>query len=887
MIPLDLLLRATGGELLYLGARATFSGFAHDSRQVSPGDVFVPTRGLRRDAHDFIEDAAEQGAAAILINRDRRDALEEMRPGAFTRLERAGVAVIAVADTRAALTAYAAAVLREWEPYVVAVTGGAGKTTTKEAIADALESLGPTFRSWRNYNDVLGLPLSLGRLEPRHRYAVLELGADHPGEIDELCAIARPTCGVITNVTPAQLEYFGSLDRLRDELARLPAALPADGLLALPLGDPATPALARMTAARVVGFGPAQPDRNDGPEGGVAPLLTRYRLAPPRTVPEGPARLALQPLDADGRPRDDEIIFPHLIGAHWAGPVLAALTVAAALGVDEAVALQRLRGLAPLPGRLRQITGQGALTLLDDSHNATPASVAAGMAALQAVGEALEARRIVALGDMLRLGAEEFAAHLEAGRLAAGCADAVVTCGQRAELAADAAIAAGLPAERVARTLTTDDAARAVRALAGDAPAVVYVKGSEETRMERVVERLMSHPEEAATLLDRQSEGWRRVVVMRPERPTWLEIDLSAIARNTRRIKEIVGPGTRVLVSLKADAYGHGALRVARVTLSNGAEWLGVATVSEARPLREADVTAPILVFGYTPPWQAREAIRLDLRATVFDLASARALAEAAREQGRVAHVHLKVDTGLARLGVRAEDPAAVVALAREMAALAGLEVEGVFTHFATADSADQTYARMQLARFHAVLAALDAAGLRPPVVHAANSAALLSLPEARFDLVRPGIAIYGLAPSDEVPLPEGFAPALAFKTVVAQVRWVPAGEGVSYGATYITTAPTRIATLPVGYADGFRRAPRTWGAVLVRGQRAPLLGRVAMDQSMVDVTHIPGVEQGDEVTLIGRQGDDELTAREVAERLGTSSYEVVSALLARVPRLS
>jgi alanine racemase len=374
---------------------------------------------------------------------------------------------------------------------------------------------------------------------------------------------------------------------------------------------------------------------------------------------------------------------------------------------------------------------------------------------------------------------------------------------------------------------------------------------------------------------------------MRPERPTWLEIDLGAIARNTQRVKQTVGPATKVLVSLKADAYGHGALRVARVALRNGAEWLGVATVSEARPLREADVQAPILVFGYTPPWQAREAVRLDLRATVYDRDSALALAQAAREQGRVAHVHVKVDTGMARLGIRSEEIPEIVAFVRDLRAMSGLTVEGVFTHFSSADALDQSYSHRQLSRFEAVLAALAADGPLPEIIHAANSAALLTLPGARFGMVRAGVAIYGLPPSDDVALPADFEPALAFRTLVAQVKWVPAGEGVSYGATYITDRPTRIATLPVGYADGFRRAPRNWGEVLIRGERAPLLGRVAMDQCMVDVTHIPGVEQGDEVTLIGRQGRDALTAQDVAARLGTSAYEVVSSLLARVPRLS
>jgi alanine racemase len=292
-------------------------------------------------------------------------------------------------------------------------------------------------------------------------------------------------------------------------------------------------------------------------------------------------------------------------------------------------------------------------------------------------------------------------------------------------------------------------------------------------------------------------------------------------------------------------------------------------------------------VFGFIPEWQADEIVQLDLRATVYTLETAQALARAAQHLDRTVRVHVKVDTGMGRLGLRSEAPEEIVAYVAEVRALPGIEVESVYTHFATADSADRTYALRQLDRFEHVLAALTARDLRPALVHAANSAATLTLPTAHYDLVRPGIALYGLQPSEHVRLPSGFAPALAFKTQVALVKEVPAGEGIGYGATYITTKPTRVATLPVGYADGFRRAPVNWGEVLVHGQRAPLLGRVAMDQCMIDVTHIPGVRIGDEVVLIGRQGDAELTAEQVAERLGTINYEVVSELLARVPRIS
>ncbi|GAC1679743.1 MAG: hypothetical protein NVS9B9_00430 [Ktedonobacteraceae bacterium] len=372
----------------------------------------------------------------------------------------------------------------------------------------------------------------------------------------------------------------------------------------------------------------------------------------------------------------------------------------------------------------------------------------------------------------------------------------------------------------------------------------------------------------------------------RAERPTWVEIDLNAIANNTRRIKSLVGAQVQVLISLKADAYGHGALKVARTTLRNGASMLGVATLSEATPLREGGIHAPILVFGYLPLWQMREAAHQDVTVTLYSSESAQALSRAALTLGKTVKVHVKVDTGMGRLGIREEQLDDIITLIREIQALPGLVLEGLYTHFAMADTQDKTHAHQQLDRFNHILHVLTEQGLRPPLVHASNSAATFSLPEAHFDMVRPGIAIYGLDPSPEIHIPQGFRPALAFKTQVAQVKMVPAGECISYGCAFTTVRPTRVAVLPVGYADGFRRSPHNWGVVLIHGQEAPILGRVCMDQCMVDVTNIPQTRMGDEVVLIGRQGDAALTAEQVAARLGTINYEVVAEILARVPRV-
>jgi alanine racemase len=881
MIPLDDLIAATNAEVLQPGAHTTFDGFAHDSRAVAPGDCFVAVHGMRGDGHDFAFDALERGAVGALLERDWLETVRATRPDFLAHLTATGASLLIVPDTRVALREYGRHILARWQPEVIAVTGATGKTTCKEALADVLSTQAPTFRSWRNYNDALGLPLSLGRLEPSHRYAVLEMGADHPGEIRQLCELAHPRVGVVTNVGATHLQYFGTVERLADELAELPASLPDDGLAILNADDPLVRAMAGRTVARKVFFGAdSQFER---------PIHLRVQ---PLASHIG-AGLMLRSAD-EAASEQTTLVFPHLHGDAWATVVLAALTVADALGIPREQAIAALTGLQPLPGRMRLLSGAHGLTLLDDSHNATPESATAGLMTLDALAQQGNAPTIAVLGDMLRLGESEQPAHEQLGVMVAARADYLITQGLRAERIASAALECGMESSHITITHAPEDTAAAVLAFArqddstaGATPPVVYIKGSEEMRMEQVTALLLADPRHAEDVLDRQTQAWRRIVVMRPDRPTWLEIDLSAIGHNTQLFKQLVGPDVRLLVSLKADAYGHGALRVARTVVRNGAEWLGVATVSEAEPLRRAGVDVPILVYGYIAPWQAREAVRMNLRATLYAPDLARTLAQAATDLGEQMRVHIKIDTGMARLGLRAEDIDGVVRFCEEVHSLPGLLLEGIFTHFATADSADQEYALRQYDRFERVLGALDARGLRPPIVHAANSAAALTLPQARYDMVRPGIAIYGLAPSDETPLPDGFRPALAFKTQVAQVKEIPAGEGISYGAIYITTAPTRIAILPVGYADGFRRAPANWGEVLVRGQRAPLLGRVCMDQCMIDVTHIAGVHQGDEVVLIGRQGEDELTADEIAHKLGTIAYEVTSELLARVPRIS
>lgn len=368
-----------------------------------------------------------------------------------------------------------------------------------------------------------------------------------------------------------------------------------------------------------------------------------------------------------------------------------------------------------------------------------------------------------------------------------------------------------------------------------------------------------------------------------PSRPTYCEIDLSAIAHNVRQIRRIVGEGVRIMAVVKANAYGHGAVEVARAALGAGAEWLGVAFAAEGLALRRSGIAAPILVLGWAPEADAEAAIANDLTLTLYDLDLARACSAIARRIGKKARAHVKVDTGMGRLGLPPDDAPLFI---RAIQGFTGLAVEGVFTHFSASDMADRSHTLSQLAKFSAVLDTLALVNMSLPLAHAANSAAAFAFPESHFDMVRMGIAMYGLHPSDDVPCPPGFLPALAWKSRVAQTKTLPPGHPVSYGNEYVTHGRERIAVVPVGYADGYRRLPRNVNEVLVGGRRAPVVGRVCMDQIMVNVTDAPGVKMGDEVVLIGRQGEAAITAEDLARRWGTINYDVAAGIMARVPRV-
>ncbi len=365
-------------------------------------------------------------------------------------------------------------------------------------------------------------------------------------------------------------------------------------------------------------------------------------------------------------------------------------------------------------------------------------------------------------------------------------------------------------------------------------------------------------------------------------RPAWIEVDLSAVTRNIESVQRWIGPDSRVMAIVKANAYGHGAVEVARAALRGGAAMLGVAIVDEAVQLRDAGFSEPILVLSAILPELAEEAVARGVEVTISDLEVARAISKAAMQLGRPGRVHVKVDTGMGRVGI---EPSQAPEFVATLLDLPGVELAGLSTHYATADG-EMPFAEEQLQIFQGVCQSLRERNLPVPMRHTANSGAIAFLPEAHMDMVRPGLLTYGIPPNENPLREPEIAPALSLKARITQLREMPAGASLSYGRTYITPRPERIALVPLGYGDGYSRSLSNKGQVLVGGKRVPIRGRVCMDQLLVDVSSVPGAQVGDEIVLIGRQGEEEITAWEVALWMGSIPYEVTTVLSQRLPRV-
>ncbi|MDI6781286.1 MAG: alanine racemase [bacterium] len=373
---------------------------------------------------------------------------------------------------------------------------------------------------------------------------------------------------------------------------------------------------------------------------------------------------------------------------------------------------------------------------------------------------------------------------------------------------------------------------------------------------------------------------------------SWVEVDLDNITHNAEELRRLVGNSCQIMAIVKADAYGHGAVAVAKTAIKAGVQRLGVVCLSEGINLREAGIDCPILSLG--PPMidETEDYIQHNITPSIFSWEQARIFSDKAMFRGISVKIHMKIDTGMARLGVLYTE---AFELIKKVHSLPGIEIEGIFSHLASSDSADKAYAYEQFRRFTGVINRLKKIGISIPITHIANSGAIIDLPEMRLDMVRSGIAIYGLFPSKSVSQHVSLQPAMSFKTRIIHLKempkdlpvhgFLPVYGGISYGRTYVKKK-IKVATIPVGYADGYPRALSNKAEVLIQGQRAPIIGRITMNFCMIDVSHIPEVRIGDEVVLFGKQDQSSLSVDELAEICGTISYEILCGINPRILRV-
>jgi alanine racemase len=804
------------------------SGVSIDTRKPSGEDyIFWAIRGQHFNGNDFVEDALASGVRAAVTS--RADLFEAPIPE--------GATLIQVTDTLKALQDLAASYRGRFGYPVVGITGSNGKTLVKEMLASILCTERRTYRSPLSYNTQVGAALGLLGMRPEHEVALIEAGISLPGEMDRLERMIRPDHGILTVISKAHIGGLGTLENTLEQKQRLFKNLTNDSFLILNADDPLSMSITGRFKANVVTFGMS--DKADVKADDV------------RSIPERGHRFRM---GLFGRTLDITLPVP---GRFNILNALAAAAGATLLGASPDAIRKGLEGFHPSPMRLEIHTTVTGVTLINDTYNSDPASMKGALDVLAKVGQGR--RKIAILSEMLDLGLHSREEHLAVGKdVARTGLDHLITVGENAALIGRAAALEGMSSRQVINTRSYNEAASELEKIMNRGDVVLF-KGSRWFRLERIAKELVG------------SMG-----------PTRLTVNLDAIAANIKIIRGIVGDDVSIMPVVKSFGYGNDSIRTSKVALENGATHLAVAFPDEAATLRENRIDAPILVFNVLPE-EVDKIVRYRLSSVVSSLDLARALNRVAAGERKIS-VHVKIDTGMGRSGVWVDD---AVPFIQTLLCMRNLEVEGIMTHFASADDPrDDTYTLGQIHSFQSLLDALKQQGQTFRYVHAGNTAAVVRFPQTHFNMVRPGLGMYGLYPSEAVRSMVRLEQVITFSTKIAQIKEHPAGRCISYNRRFITRGPCRIATLHVGYNDGYPRFQSNVGQVLVRGRRAPVVGTVCMDATMIDVTDIPEAKVGDEAVLFGRQGDEEILADEIAANGGTINYEIICKISPRVTRI-
>ncbi|MBI5252086.1 MAG: alanine racemase [Desulfomonile tiedjei] len=809
-------------------AHGPVSGISIDTRKPMGEDyVFWAIRGEHFNGNDFVEDAIASGARAAVVSRD----------DCFNRELPADSTLILVPDTLNALQDLAAAYRRRFTYPVVGITGSNGKTLVKEMLASILCLERKTYRSPLSYNTQVGASLGLLGMRPEHQVAVIEAGISLPGEMDRLERMIRPDHGILTVISKAHIGGLGTIENTLQQKQRLFKNLRSGSFLLLNADDPLSLNVSRSSEANVVTFGLSE--------------AADVRADDVVSMPERGHQFRMRLFD-----RDLEINLP-VAGRFNILNALAAAAGATLLGASPQAIQQGLREFRPSPMRLEIHTTVTGVTLINDTYNSDPASMKGALDVLAKVGSGR--RKIAILSEMLDLGLHSREEHLAVGKeVVRSGADHLITVGENAALIGHAAALEGMNSKRIIDTRSYKEAAAELEKIMNRWDVVLF-KGSRWFRLERIAKELVG------------SIG-----------PTRLVVNLDAIAANIKKIRGIVGEDVAIMPVVKSFGYGNDSIRTSRMALENGANYLAVAFPDEGAALRENRIDAPILAFNVLPE-EVDKVVKHSLSCEVASLELANALHRAAAGHRKIP-VHLKIDTGMGRSGVWVDD---AIPFVETVSCLRNLEVEGIMTHFSSADDpGSDDYTLQQIAAFEALLVELKRRGYGFRYVHAGNTAAVVRFPQTHYNMVRPGLAIYGMYPSEAVRSLIHLEQVISFTTKISQIKEHPPGRCISYNRRFVTAGNCRIATIHVGYNDGYPRFQSNIGQVLVRGRKAPVVGTVCMDATMIDVTDIPDAKVGDEVVLIGRQGDQEILADDIAANGGTINYEIACKISPRVTRI-
>ncbi len=809
-------------------AKGVISGISIDTRKpMGAQNIYWSIAGLHFNGNEFALDALRSGVRAAVVS----------DPRVFDQDIPDGKTIIETTDSLAALQKLAQTYRQSFSIPVIGITGSNGKTLVKEMLASILCLDRRTYRSPLSYNTQIGAALGLLGMRREHEIAIIEAGISLPGEMERLERMIRPDHGILTVISKAHIGGFGTLGETLEQKRQLFKNLGPSSFLALNADDEISMNLVSETEANVITFGFSH--------------NADVRAIEWHEYPEQGSRFVMKlfaeeleiDLSAPGR--------FNILNA------LAASAMAKKLGVSSNLIQQGLAEFRPSPMRLEIHTTVTGVTLINDTYNSDPASIKGALDVLTKIGAGR--RKIAIISEMLDLGPHSSEEHLAVGREVAKVGvDYLITVGENAALIGRAAINEGLNKDRISNVRTYDEAARELEKIMNSGDVVLF-KGSRWFRLERLAKELVG------------SIG-----------PTRLTVDLDAIASNIKSIRGIVGSGVEIMSVVKSFGYGNDSIRTSKVALENGVTYLAVAFPDEGEALRENRIDAPILVFNVLPE-QVDKIVRYDLSAVVASEELAETL-NCAATFGKKIKIHIKVDTGMGRSGVWHE---CADDLVKYVFRMPNLDVEGIMTHFSSADDPDSDeYTMEQVVAFNELLRRLESAGYKFRYIHAANTSALVRFPETRYNMVRPGLAIYGMYPSDAVRSLIDLEQVVTFTTKISQIKNHPPGRCISYNRRFVTWRDSRIATLNVGYNDGYPRFQSNVGQVLVRGQRAPVVGTVCMDTMMIDVTEVPEASVGDEVVLIGRQGTEEILADEIARNGSTINYEIVCKISPRVTRI-